>query len=536
MFKIKFFNIFSYKKRNTIIRLNDNIHDPILYEYIKPILCNTNFKNIILEYNVKGIINVKIGILQNNEILYCLSEPVFLKNIDINDLINYISIILEVLALEGYEGIPTDMTEFKRLASKYKLDFDFLKEYYVELSYYIKKGLSSYGPLYPLIEDPNIEEIAIEAPGKNVAVIHRLLPVGWINTNITISEEVLDALVLELARRTGREVSLARPYLESLLQEGHRVSATFSREISRFGSSLIIRKHRLEPFTIPQLVKIRMLSPLLAAYLWLLLLYRAALLIIGPTASGKTTLLQALLHLIPPYARIVTIEDTPELNLSFHPHWDSLVARRAYESDEEDIDIYKLALFALRRRPDYFIIGEVRGSEARVFIHAAASGHSALTTFHADSVETALYRLKAPPISIDDSFIQLLWAIVVVKRIIYEGIEARRVVYVDEVIPKARGFELHRVFTWNPQDDTHYPNDVDELIAKSIRLKMLMETYGLKTDDIKKLLNELIEVITSCFTCTQSEFINKIYTFYRNKLFKIINNFTKILYLQNNRG
>jgi flagellar protein FlaI len=532
MFKLKLQNIFSKRKnrlKTTYQTINvekggytDSIL--ILKEYIKPIVCNAEFKRLVTEYDVKGLINVKIGVLPNNELFYCVTEPQ-LSTAHAEDAIAYLSTILEALSVEGYDGLPSDMESLKNLASRYKVDLDFLREHYIELSYYVRKGLSGYGPLYPLIEDPNVEEIAVDGPGRQAAIVHRLLPLGWINTNIVVSEEALDSIVLELAYRTGREVSLARPYLESLLKEGHRVSATFSREISRFGSTLVVRKHRLEPFTLPQLVRGKMLSPLLAAYLWLLVLYRAAILIIGPTASGKTTLLQALLHLVPPYARIVTIEDTPELNLAFHPHWDSLVARRAYERDEEDIDVYKLAIFALRRRPDYFVVGEVRGAEARVFIHAAASGHAALTTFHADSVETAIYRLKAPPINLDDSFLQLLWAIVVVRRVVKDGIELRRVVYVDEVVPEPHGFKLHTVFAWDPRQDRHTPASVDDLIANSIRLKMFMDTYGLQFSELKSELNSLAEIIASCLGCSQPEFIKKINTFYKSRL----NNTLKII-------
>ena len=484
----------------------------LLYEYLKPLTCSAQFEKIVAEYTVNGVLDVKIGVEPlSKKIIYCVSEPRIVG--EEVEIVKLVSKLIEALTLEGYESLPRNIDELQRLCDKYNIDFDTLKKAYIELSYFVRKGLSGYGPLYPLIVDKHVEEIAVNRPFKPVAIVHRDLPIGWIETNIVVSDRVLDAIIVEAARKAGRSISLARPYLEALLPEGHRLSATFSREISRYGSSLVIRKHREESYTLPQLVRYGMLSTLIAAYLWFLLLYRPAMMIIGPTASGKTTLLQALLHLVPPYARIVTIEDTPELDLSFHPHWDNLVVRRAYESVEEDVDMYKLAIFALRRRPDYFIIGEVRGEEAKVFIHAAASGHAALTTFHADTVETAIYRLRAPPISIGDSFLQLLWAIVVVRRLNMNGLEVRRVVSVEEIVPTANGFTVNKVFEWNPSR-SFAPDSVDELVSRSFRIKMIAEAYGLSLGEVKATLKKLAELLSSCISCSLRDFLGTIHSFY----------------------
>ncbi|WP_052287757.1 type II/IV secretion system ATPase subunit [Hyperthermus butylicus] len=484
--------------------------DPILADMIKPVICDARFEKIINEYDVHGAVRVVIGIKSGN-VEYCVSEPPLTIEPDTSfpSTLKTIVALLEAIIAEGLDGLPTSFDELKELTEKYGINYEEVRANYIAMSYYVRKGLSGYGPLYPLILDSNIEEIAVNAPDKPVAIVHRDLPIGWINTNIRLSSSVLDSLVIQLARLAERDVSFAHPYLEALIPGGHRVAATFSREISRHGSSIVIRKHREEPIPLPHLVRTRFLSPLAAAYLWYLLLHKPAILVIGPTASGKTTLLQALLLLIPPYYRVVTIEDTPELNLAHHPHWDSLVTRYAYSSLEgEDIDMYKLSKFALRRRPDYFVIGEIRGEEARVFIHAAGSGHAALSTFHADTVESAIYRLRARPISIDDGFLQLLWNIVVVHRVrLPSGVEARRVVEIVEIKPAASGIEIEKLFTWNSSSDTHSPESLDELLARSYRLKLIAKTRGLSLDSLAAELEELVKLIESCYTCSFSEFL-----------------------------
>ncbi len=257
---------------------------------------------------------------------------------------------------------------------------------YPVLTYYLQRSLSGYGPLYPLLKDSMIEEIAVEAPGIPVAVYHRLYSDGWMDTNIVLTEEELDSLALSIARKAGKHLSVAMPFAEGLTEEGHRVALTFSREVSRRGSSIVIRKYPDKPLTIVDLLKSNTLSPLEAAYLWMLVEAKAFLLIVGGMASGKTSMLQALATLIPPDQRIVTLEDTPELNLP-HTHWDPLVTRYTYFSETAaNVDLLALAKFALRRRSDYIIIGEVRGEEARMLAQAAATGQGSMCLEYSDRV------------------------------------------------------------------------------------------------------------------------------------------------------
>lgn len=461
---------------------------------IKVIRCEENISKILKEYTVgptKAIIGLK-SILGEEDypLIYCINEPQIPQS-----LVHTIYKLTEALLAEGYSSLPPTSKEVKRICKEYKIDYSVFKDYFIEIKYYTERELSGYGPLYTLIIDPYIEEIAVDRAGTPVAVFHSLYPLAWLDTNIVLSESEIDDLTLALSRRAGRTLSIAHPYTEGLLPEGHRIAATYGREISRFGSSIVIRKHRQKPISIIELVKQRILSPLIAAYLWLLLDLKAPMLIVGPTASGKTTLLQALLGLIPASRRIVTIEDTPELNLIHHRRWDSLTTRYTYLSSEgEDVDLYKLAKFALRRRADYLVIGEIRGEEAKLYIHAAVSGHGALATFHADTAESAILRLKAPPIGIGDAYIPALWSIIVVKRVhmplkgneIVGAIELRRVVTIKEVVEENSSWKLQTVFKWSPAKDAHEPQEIDELLEKSKRLQAYSEHTNMSLETIKR--------------------------------------------------
>lgn len=455
---------------------------------IKIIKCEEKISNVLKEYTVgpaKVIIGLKSILSEENyPLIYCVDEPQIPQS-----LVYTIYSLAEALLAEGYTSLPHTSREVKSICREYKINCSVLKDYFIEIKYYTERELSGYGPLYTLMNDPYIEEITVDKPGMPVAVFHSLYPLTWLDTNVVLSESEIDDLVLSLSRRAGRTLSIAHPYTEGLLPEGHRIAATYGREISRFGSSIVIRKHRQKPISIIELVKQRVLSPLIAAYLWLLLDLKAPMLIVGPTASGKTTLLQALLGLIPASRRIVTIEDTPELNLIHHRRWDSLTTRYTYLSSEgEDIDLYKLAKFALRRRADYLVIGEIRGEEARLYIHAAVSGHDALATFHADTAESAILRLKAPPIEIGDAYIPALWSIIVVKRVHtpLEGIELRRVVAIKEIVEENSSWRLQTVFKWTPAKDVHEPREIEELLEKSKRLQTYSEHTNIGLETIKR--------------------------------------------------
>ena len=356
-------------------------------------------------------------------------------------------------------------------------------------AYIARKIVSGYGPLYPLILDPRVEEIALDPPSYTAKVIHNGLGDYWVETNIVVDSEHVDRLVRLLARRSGRELSIAHPYAEGLLPEGHRLAATLGREVTRHGSSLVIRKHRQRPLSMAELIGSGSFRLSAAVYLWQALELKASMLVVGPTASGKTTVLQALLDLVPPWSRVVSVEDTPELNLSHLLNWDSLVARPVYGGEGEDVDLYKLARFALRRRPDYLVIGEVRGEEARVLVYAASSGHAALSTFHAESAEGALRRLRRQPFGLDDAMLSSIRVLVVLGRLrgrrvlrgVYElGYDASTDSIVVKTVPLEGGYSL--VVQQSEVLQSLWEGSPDELAAEMERKEGILRASRTRED------------------------------------------------------
>ena len=378
-------------------------------------------------------------------------------------------------------------------------------------AYHADKLKSGYGALYPLVIDDHVEEIAVDGPGDRVAVLHTMYPGRWISVDIRIGERELDSLAIQVARKAGKMITIATPVAEGLTEEGHRVSVTLSREVSRFGSTIVMRKYPEKPLTISDLVASRIISPLAAAYLWLLLEAQGFVFVIGQMGAGKTTLLQALASLIPPHARIVTIEDTPEIRLD-RPYWDSLVTRPRPPGEEiSDITLEDLIRFALRRRADYIIVGEVRGRETRLLAQAAASGHGGLTTFHADSPEGAILRLKLDPISLPDLFLSVITSFVLIRRIpLVGGSFIRRVYSISEVV---NGQPI-TVMKWSPAVDRLEPNDPQVLADRSARLREAWDRLGRPGDALDVELDYRARIIEEISTMEWDQARARLQQFY----------------------
>lgn len=248
-----------------------------------------------------------------------------------------------------------------------------------KIKYYVIRDTLGYGPLDVVMNDPRIEDISGEGVNRPIRVFHRDFSyLDWLITNIIFeSEEDADRIVLLLAHKARRHISTAFPIAEGTLPEKHRVVVTYGYEVTPFGSGFTVRKFREEPLSIAHLIRLGTISPLMAAYWWIILENRGSVFIVGEMASGKTTLMNALLTLLPPNAKIVTIEDTPELRLP-HIGWKPLVARHTYTitgSKVTEVSLFDLVKLALRERATFIAIGEIRGEEAYVFIQAIASGH-----------------------------------------------------------------------------------------------------------------------------------------------------------------
>ena len=286
-----------------------------------------------------------------------------------------------------------------------------------KIEYYINRDSIEYGPITPLMKDPAIEDISCDGVGRPIYVWHQRYE--SVPTNIVFNDEdELDDLVVKLAHKAGKHVSVAFPIVDAILPEGHRLAATYKREVSKFGSTFTIRKFRDKPLSIINLVMGGTLSPLLAAYFWKVMEFNMTGLIMGVTGAGKTTLLNALATLLRPTIKIVTIEDTPELRLT-HENWVQLYSRPSYgfEGKMGEISLYDLVRVSLRYRPDVVIVGEVRGVEAQVLFQAIATGHGGITTIHAEHIDAAVKRLTSPPMNIPQGYIPLVNFAIAIKRV-----------------------------------------------------------------------------------------------------------------------
>ena len=309
--------------------------------------------------------------------------------------------------------------EARRVVNKFRISLgDVPGVSWHKIMYYIERDVIGFGPIDPLMRDPYIEDISCNGVGIPVYVWHRKYE--SVPTNIVFkSHDELDEYVLRLAHISGKHISTAFPILDAILPGGHRLAATFKKEVSTKGSTFTIRKFREQPVTIAEMIRRKTLTAEIAAYLWISMENKLTAMVMGVTGAGKTTMLNALATLFRPTIKVVTIEDTPELKIPLE-NWVQLVARPSYGVGPEkvgEITLFDLVKVSLRYRPDVIIVGEVRGEEAYVLFQAIATGHGGLTTLHAESVEAAVKRLTSPPMNIPPGYIPLMNLAIIIKRV-----------------------------------------------------------------------------------------------------------------------
>jgi len=272
---------------------------------------------------------------------------------------------------------------------------------------------------------------------------------------------------------------------------------TFAGEVTLPGSTFCIRKFPQSPLSMAHLLKLGTLSPLLAAYLWVIAEYRGFIMILGAMGTGKTTCANTILTMIDPNLKIATIEDTVELRIP-HKSWQRFKSRMSYSITESkfDVDLMDLVKLSLRYRPDYIVVGEVRSEEIRALIQAAALGHGCLCTFHSESPEAALVRMRSPPMNVGEGGLMLVWCFVQLTRTKDEqGKVVRRVLEVVEVVPREDRLELKRVFTWDARTDTFEPADAGEVVRRSHRLKTVMRLTGWTEEELAEELRKRAEYL-----------------------------------------
>ncbi len=286
-------------------------------------------------------------------------------------------------------------------------DAEKLTEYQVEkLLYYLQRNFLGYERIDPIKHDINVEDISCDGYNSPVFVYHS----GYeqIITNVHHGEDELDDFVVKLAQRSGKGVSKRSPQVDATLPDGSRAQLTLGKEVSDHGTNYTIRQFKEVPFTPIDLINWKTFSLKQMAFLWLAIENDKSLIFAGGTASGKTTSLNAVSLFIPSNTKIVSIEDTREVELP-QRNWIASVTRPSFtEDDKGDIDEFDLLEAALRQRPDYIVMGEIRGEEGRTLFQVMSTGHTTYTTFHADSVGEVLKRFTTQPINVSKTMFSAL--------------------------------------------------------------------------------------------------------------------------------
>jgi flagellar protein FlaI len=358
---------------------------------------------------------------------------------------------------------------------------------YEIVRYYVIRNMAGLGFLEPFLQDPWLEDISCKGAG-NIYVVHKLF--GTLESNRGFSsKEELDRFVIRLSERIGKPVSHARPIVDATLPDGSRLNLVFGEDVSLHGSNFTIRKFAEKPVSVTQLIAWNTMDERIAAYLWMLLSNNMSGLVVGETASGKTTTLNAIATFIPPNYKIVSIEDTAEVRLP-HPNWVRELARLT-GSAESSVTLFDLLKAALRQRPNYIVVGEIRGVEASVFFQALQTGHPGLATFHAGSVDQVVQRLVGEPIRVPKAFIPNLNFILIQNAVWRGGQLVRRVISVNEIVgydPKSDSIVYVPVFTWDSVRD--------KFVFRGRGASFLLESKiasmaGLSRLEIRKIYEEL---------------------------------------------
>ena len=359
-----------------------------------------------------------------------------------------------------YEEISDDMDEEEVLESKVR---KIINDYGIEVDndsmhkilYYLKRDYIYDGKIDPILRDPAIEDVSCDGDNVPIFVYHR--DYRDLMSNVEFEKQELDSFVIKLAQKAGKHISVAEPLVDASMPDGSRIQMTLGTEVTDRGSTFTIRLFKDEPFTPIDLINFNTFSLEQMAYLWTCIENNKSLIFAGGTASGKTTSMNAVTLFIPPKSKVVSIEDTREVTLP-HMNWIPSITRDSFSDDGSgEVDMYELLRAALRQRPEYLVVGEVRGEEALTLFQAMSTGHTTYSTMHADSVDSAIHRLENPPISVPRSMLKALDIVSIQAQTFVGGERVRRNLKIVEIIgidPKTRNIRTDDIFQWNAETDS----------------------------------------------------------------------------------
>jgi archaeal flagellar protein FlaI len=360
-----------------------------------------------------------------------------------------------------------------------------------KIHYNMYKDFLGDGLIDPIMHDKYIEDISCDGVHTPLFAFHA----SYESMKTTLAyhtAEELDSFVTKLAQRSGKYISIAEPILDATMQDGSRIQMTLGQEVTAHGSTFTIRKFKDEPITPTDLIEWHTFAPLSIAYIWLCVENGKSAIFAGGTASGKTTALNAISLFIPPMAKIVSLEDTREVKLP-HPNWIPSVTRDSFDTaGRGEINMYELLRAAMRQRPEYIIVGEVRGKECQTLFQAMSTGHVTYSTTHADSVASVVHRIENPPMDVPRNMLSALDFICVQVQARVGGKRIRRnkqIVEILDIDPRTNELITNEVFKWRSATDEH------SYSGKSYLLEEIMEAKGWSENRMREELKRRQEVL-----------------------------------------
>jgi flagellar protein FlaI len=330
-----------------------------------------------------------------------------------------------------------------------------LTAYQIEkLLYLLKRDFIGFERIDGIKHDINVEDISCDGYNSPVFVYHG--DYEQIISNVYHGKEELDDFVVKMAQRSGKGISKRQPQVDATLPDGSRSQLTLGKEVSDHGTNYTIRQFKDVPFTPIDLINWRTFSLDEMAFLWLCIENHKSLIFAGGTASGKTTSLNAVSLFIPSKAKIVSIEDTREVELP-QRNWIASVTRPSFsEGDKGDVDEFDLLEAALRQRPEYIVMGEIRGEEGRTLFQVMSTGHTTLTTFHADSVGEVIKRFTTEPINVSKTMFTALDLVSIQTSTRVQGTKVRRnksITEINHYDPENDEINVQDVYQWQAETD-----------------------------------------------------------------------------------
>ncbi len=399
----------------------------------------------------------------NSEYIYEVIEPPLTKedNENIEKLKDKLRDMFEIKEFETLDDRKEYLFTMAEKAAE-ELDMEVDPVTWERYKYYLYRDFLGYSIVQVPMIDSEVEDISCDGVNIPIYIYHRMY--GSIKSSLKFEkEEFLDHYVMWITQKSGRHISVSNPMVDATLPDGSRLQATLGKYVTKRGSSFTIRRFKPNPFTPIDLIRFKTMSREMMAYLWLMVENGMSMIVCGGTASGKTTTLNAVLLFIPPSMKIVSIEDTRELNLP-HENWIPALVREGVGEPNPvtgkrpgEIDMFDLLKAALRQRPQYIMVGEVRGAEAYTVFQAMATGKTCYTTFHAEDVKAMVHRFENAPINLPRALLTALNVVLLQAQVKVGTTMTRRVKAITEIVgldPETDEIITNNAYTWNPADDS----------------------------------------------------------------------------------